>query len=176
MGVVEHTSCSQITSWPLNHYWTYTVILSPSLLIHQLKPGEIIFFLQYILLFPILWPKYWLSGIKTECRCANTARANRNHFWQKSSVVCMHNGGRIYGSPSYLAYHLKNVMIFHLLSISLLNDIFDILSPNLYGVRTWIVITFYEPSLTKFIYYKNRFIPNPLLINPLYACPILIWR
>ena len=50
--------------------------------------------------------------------------------------------------------------------ISLWNNIFDILLPNLDGVLTWIVIKFYEPSLTKFTY-KNRFIPDPFLIDPL---------
>ena len=75
------------------------------------------------------------------------------------------NGGSNYGSPNYLAYHLKNVMIFHLY-ISLWNNIFNILSPNLDIVLTWIVNTFYEPILTKFIY-KDRFIPNTFLINSL---------
>ena len=59
------------------------------------------------------------------------------------------NSGRYYGSSSYLAYHLKKT--FHL-SISLWNSIFNILSPNLSRVLTWIVIAFYDNSLAKFIY------------------------
>ena len=45
------------------------------------------------------------------------------------------------------------------------NDIFEILSPNLSGVIL-IVIAFYKPSLTEFIY-KNRLMIHPFLINPL---------
>ena len=59
------------------------------------------------------------------------------------------NSGRYYGSSSYLAYHLKKT--FHL-SISLWKSIFNILSPNLSRVLTWIVIAFYDNSLAKFIY------------------------
>ena len=66
-------------------------------------------------------------------RC--TLSADANAF--RGTACC--NGGRSHASPSYLAYHLKNVMIFHL-SISLWNKIFDILSPNLDGVLTWILI------------------------------------
>ena len=55
-----------------------------------------------------------------------------------------------------------------------LKKTFDIFSPNLTGVHTffrrilstWIDITFYEPSLVKFIY-KRRYIP-PSLIHALF--------
>ena len=66
-------------------------------------------------------------------------------------------GGKTYWSFSYLAYHFKKRKTFHL-SISLWNNIFDILSPNLSGVLTRIVIAFYEPSLTKFIYKEDIFL------------------
>ena len=81
------------------------------------------------------------------------------------TLAQLRHGGRNYGSPCYLAYHLKKWKTLHL-SISPWNNIFGILSPNLDGVLTWIVITFYEPILTKFMY-KNRFIPDPFLINSL---------
>ena len=63
------------------------------------------------------------------------------------------NEGRKDRSSSYLAYHLKKRKTFHL-SIFFWNKIFEILSLNLSGVLTWIVIAFYESSLTKFIYIK----------------------
>ena len=44
--------------------------------------------------------------------------------------VFYYNGGRKYRSPSYLAYHLKKLKKFNL-SISPLNNIFNILSLNL---------------------------------------------
>ena len=60
-GVVEHTSCSKIT--PLNKYgtYTYTCMYSNTLSIStnpQITKKINHIFLQYILLFPILWPKY----------------------------------------------------------------------------------------------------------------------
>ena len=68
-------------------------------------------------------------------------------------------------------YDLKKRKTFHL-SISLWNKIFNILSPNLSGMQTLIVIAFYEPSHTKLIY-KRRYIPHPFLIDPL-NCPFKV--
>ena len=79
------------------------------------------------------------------------------------SLFCS-NGGKRYRSSSYLAYHLKKRKTFHLSPSELQ---FAIFCHQISLVCRRIVIVFYEPSLTKFIY-KRLIDPFLLLFSVKY--------